>query len=107
MIDAEYEFRDGMMVFPDGASYNLAEAVIMCRDRLTDEDIAAIHCVKLLFDGEITHVSDSDGCTDRLSVADVRVPLPYPFDRSESIEDTSDESCKSLDDLAKMFDPFK
>lgn len=107
MIEAEYEFRDSLMVFPDGVTYNLAEALIMARDQLTEVDIAAIHLVKLMFEGEITEVVDYQGYREKLTVVDHTVSLPYPFDRSESIEDTPEESYKSLDDLASMFDPFK
>jgi hypothetical protein len=107
MIEAEYEFRDGMMVFPDGVTYNLAEAIVMARDQLTEVDIAAIHLVKLMFGGEITEVVDPHGYREKLTVVDHAVSLPYPFDHSESIEDTPEESCKSLDELANMFNPFK
>ena len=107
MIDAEYEFRDGMMIFPDGVTYNLAEALVMARDRLTEVDIQAIHLVKLMFGGEITEVVDAQGYREKLTVVDTQVSLPCPFDHSESIEDTPEEGYKSLDDLASMFDPFK
>jgi hypothetical protein len=106
MIDAEYSFVDGMIVYPDGVSYNLAEALILCRDRLDEHDRQAIHLVKKLFDGQIEERADADGLVERLHVTDLTVALPYPFSESVSVEDSSDMG-QSLDDLAAMFDPFK
>lgn len=53
-----YEFRDGKMVFPDGVSYSLSEAVAMASDlSLTERDIQVIHAVKMLWEGDIVQVT--------------------------------------------------
>lgn len=58
-LGMSYEFRGGKMIFSDGVEYSINEAATMARDRLTDDDIRAIHLVKKLFDGEIVDVEGS------------------------------------------------
>jgi hypothetical protein len=52
-LNQSYRFEGDRIVFQDGVSYTIEEAVHIARDRLDDDDIQAIHLVKKLFDGEI------------------------------------------------------
>ena len=52
-LNQSYSFVKGRLVFEDGISYSLAEAIALNDPRLTPEDIQAIHLVKRIFDGEI------------------------------------------------------
>jgi len=52
-LNQSYSFVKGRLVFEDGISYSIAEAIALNDPRLTPEDIQAIHLVKRIFDGEI------------------------------------------------------
>lgn len=57
VLEKRYEYKDNKLVFEDGVSYSIAEALIMAHDlKLTKEDIQAIHCIKLMLGGEIDEV---------------------------------------------------
>lgn len=54
-LSQRYTFQGDRIIFEDGTSYGLDEAVLMSEDlKLTNIDLQAIHAVKRVFDGLVT-----------------------------------------------------
>jgi hypothetical protein len=50
----KYEYKNGIMTFPDGVTYTVNEAMYLSKDAdLQDSDMEAIHSIKKIFDGRI------------------------------------------------------
>lgn len=92
-LGLSYEFRDGKMIFSDGVEYSIDEAAALARDRLTDDDLRAIHLVKRIFDGTIM---DCAGAARRMI---------HDADQDGPDEMTSGPPCSSLDDLGESLGP--
>jgi len=90
-IGQSYCFIKGKLVFEDGISYSISEALSLCDPRLTPEDIQAIHLVKKMFDGEILA---QPGEAHRTIFSAVNI------NRDEK------DQARSLDDLAMEMGPL-
>lgn len=83
-LGKRYEFKEDRIVFEDGVSYTLAEAMVMAKDRLDEADIQAIHLVKQMFDGTIVSTTNVD--TVKRVVTETRIvqeELPLAVPQSE------------------------
>jgi hypothetical protein len=98
-LNQSYSFVKGRLVFEDGISYSLAEAIALNDPRLTPEDIQAIHLVKKMFDGEILA---QPGEIHRFICNGIVEPFRGP--RAESRGETA-LPAKSLDELANEMGP--
>ncbi len=99
-LEQRYEFTEDRLVFEDGTVYTLAEATFMAKDRLSAEDIQAIHLVKRLFGGEIvgaTHVDHEKKTVTDTVIDAVQENLPLGFE--ENVKRDLDEMGKSFGDL--------
>lgn len=103
-LETRYEFKGDKLVFEDGGEYTLAEAMILAKDEgLTNEDLKAIHCVKLHFEGSIdratigktTFVIDHAVQTDLFDNERVQTDDNVP-------EDILDKMEEELDDLPEI-----
>lgn len=52
-LESRYVFKNGHLVFFDGTEYSLSEALCLTDERLSVDDLKAIHLVKKMFGGEI------------------------------------------------------
>lgn len=98
-LNQTYRFEDGKIIFEDGVTYSINEAVMMARDRLTDEDIQAIHLVKRIFGGEI-----EVPYRDRIAVT-VREPVSpdVGVDCNPPVGANCNSPIRSLSDIASEF----
>lgn len=49
----KYDAETGICTFEDGTAYTLREMIFIAKQKLTDEDMDALHVVKKVFDGEL------------------------------------------------------
>lgn len=98
--NAHYTFNGEKILFDDGTEYTLSEAFSLARDKLSSEDMQAIHLVKKRLSGLIYEVVE-DG--KPLPVVSVVEPEK---ERGESVIQqnlfsVAENEQKSLDDLLK------
>lgn len=90
-LTSEYNYRDGKLIFPDGVSYTIDEALALSSENETN--IIILHLIKKLFEGDIVTSPEVHNISDFRDIHEIE----------HEIEQKEIETNRLLDDLEKEF----